>query len=110
MSIWCRCLRRPSPCWSRLRKYRRVGICLCRCALHEQADGENTINKALRVIGYDTKTEVCGHGFRTMACSALNESALWSKDAIERQMSHKERNGVRAAYVHRQNIWKPVWR
>lgn len=62
---------------------------------------ENTINKALRVIGYDTKTEVCGHGFRTMACTALNESALWSKDAIERQMSHKERNGVRAAYVHK---------
>lgn len=62
---------------------------------------ENTINKALRVIGYDTKTEICGHGFRTMACSALNESALWSKDAIERQMSHKERNGVRAAYVHK---------
>ncbi|APV90372.1 tyrosine-type recombinase/integrase [Salmonella enterica] len=62
---------------------------------------ENTINKALRVMGYDTKTEVCGHGFRTMACSALNESGLWSKDAIERQMSHKERNGVRAAYVHK---------
>ncbi|MDN8600327.1 tyrosine-type recombinase/integrase [Citrobacter sp. S2-9] len=62
---------------------------------------ENTINKALRVMGYDTKTEVCGHGFRTMACSALNESGLWSRDAIERQMSHKERNGVRAAYVHK---------
>ncbi|HAG1880141.1 TPA: integrase arm-type DNA-binding domain-containing protein [Salmonella enterica] len=62
---------------------------------------ENTINKALRVIGYNTKTDVCGHGFRTMACSALNESGLWSKDAIERQMSHKERNGVRAAYVHK---------
>lgn len=56
---------------------------------------ENTINKALRMIGYDTKTEVCGHGFRTMACSALNESALWSKDAIERH------NGMRAAYVHK---------
>lgn len=62
---------------------------------------ENTINKALRVIGYDTKTEVCGHGFRTMACNALNESGRWPKDAIERQMSHKERNGVRAAYVHK---------
>ncbi len=62
---------------------------------------ENTINKALRVIGYNTKTDVCGHGFRTMACSALNESGLWSKDAIERQMSHKERNGVRAAYVYK---------
>ena len=62
---------------------------------------ENTINKALRVMGYDTKTQVCCHGFRTMACSALNESGRWSKDAIERQMSHKERNGVRAAYVHK---------
>ncbi len=62
---------------------------------------ENTINKALRVIGYNTKTEVCGHGFRAMACSALNESGRWSRDAIERQMSHKERNGVRAAYVHK---------
>ena len=61
---------------------------------------ENTINKALRVMGYNTKTDLCGHGFRTMACGALNESGLWSKDAIERQMSHKERNGVRAAYVH----------
>lgn len=61
---------------------------------------ENTIKKALWVIGYDTKTEACGHGFRTVACSALNESA-WSKDAIERQMNHKERNGVRAAYEHK---------
>lgn len=32
---------------------------------------ENTVNKALRVIGYDTKVEFCGHGFRTMACSSL---------------------------------------
>ncbi|KAA1189835.1 tyrosine-type recombinase/integrase [Photorhabdus heterorhabditis] len=60
---------------------------------------ENTINAALRTIGYDTKTEVCGHGFRAMACSALVESGLWSKDAVERQMSHTERNGVRAAYI-----------
>lgn len=62
---------------------------------------ENTINKALRVIGYDTQTDICGHGFRTMACSALNESGRWSKDAIERQMSHRERNNVRAAYIHK---------
>lgn len=49
---------------------------------------ENTVNSALRVMGYDTKVEVCGHGFRTMACSSLIESRLWSKDAVERQMSH----------------------
>lgn len=62
---------------------------------------ENTVNKALRVMGFDTKVEVCGHGFRTMACSSLIESGLWSKDAVERQMSHQERNSVRAAYIHK---------
>lgn len=62
---------------------------------------ENTVNKALRVMGYDTKVEVCGHGFRTMACSSLIESGLWSRDAVERQMSHMERSSVRAAYIHK---------
>ncbi|WP_122500447.1 tyrosine-type recombinase/integrase [Pseudomonas viridiflava] len=62
---------------------------------------ENTVNSALRNMGYDTKTEICGHGFRSMACSALIESGLWSETAIERQMSHKERNNVRAAYIHK---------
>jgi integrase len=62
---------------------------------------ENTVNAALRRLGYDTRVDVCGHGFRAMACSALLESGQWSEDAIERQMSHKERNGVRAAYIHR---------
>lgn len=65
------------------------------------AMSENTINKALRAMGYETKAEVCGHGFRTMACSALIESGLWSRDAVERQMSHQERNSVRAAYIHK---------
>ncbi|HDL7170753.1 TPA: integrase arm-type DNA-binding domain-containing protein [Yersinia enterocolitica] len=62
---------------------------------------ENTVNTALRGMGYDTKTDVCGHGFRAMACSALVECGLWSKDAVERQMSHQERNSVRAAYIHK---------
>lgn len=58
---------------------------------------ENTVNIALRTMGYDTKK----HGFRTMACSALIESGLWSRDAVEKQMSHQERNSVRAAYIHK---------
>lgn len=62
---------------------------------------ENTTNLALRRMGYDTKTEVCGHGFRTIACSSLIESGLWSVDAVERQMGHQERNNVRAAYTHK---------
>lgn len=62
---------------------------------------ENTTNRALRLMGYDTKTDICGHGFRAMACSALVESERWSRDAVERQMSHQERNSVRAAYTHK---------
>ncbi|EMJ9773698.1 MULTISPECIES: tyrosine-type recombinase/integrase [Proteus] len=62
---------------------------------------ENTVNKSLRVMGYDTQVDICGHGFRTMACSSLIESGLWSRDAVERQMSHQERNSVRAAYIHK---------
>ncbi|EHG4039358.1 integrase arm-type DNA-binding domain-containing protein [Salmonella enterica] len=62
---------------------------------------ENTVNKALRLMGYDTKQDICGHGFRAMACSALMESGLWSQDAVERQMSHQERNSVRLAYIHK---------
>lgn len=62
---------------------------------------ENMINETLGKIGYDTKTEVYGHGFRTLACSVLVESGLWSEDAVEFQMNHKESNSVRAAYTHK---------
>lgn len=58
-----------------------------------------TPNNALRNLGY-TKEQLHFHGFRALACSALIESGLFSKDSIERQMSHQERNGVRAAYIH----------
>ncbi|WP_099133552.1 tyrosine-type recombinase/integrase [Xenorhabdus ehlersii] len=61
---------------------------------------ESTVNNALRGMGYDTKTDVCGHGFRTMARGAMGESGLWNDDAIERQLSHVERKSVRAAYIH----------
>lgn len=37
---------------------------------------ENTINRALRKTDYDTQQDICGHGFRTLACSALIESGL----------------------------------
>lgn len=61
---------------------------------------ENTLNKTLQRLGYDTSSEICAHGIRAMACSALIESGRWSRDAIELQMSHQERNSVRAAYSH----------
>lgn len=67
---------------------------------------ERTINQALQRMGYDTKTDVCGHGFRAMACGALVQSTLWQRDAVERQMSHQERNDVRQAYVHQAEFIK----
>lgn len=61
---------------------------------------ESTINKTLRRIGYNTNTDICGHGFRGMACSALVQSTLFQKEAVEKQMSHQERDQVRLAYTH----------
>jgi integrase len=62
----------------------------------ERPMSDNTINGALRRLGY-TKDEMTGHGFRSMASTLLNEQG-WNRDAIERQLAHSERDGVRAAY------------
>ena len=64
---------------------------------------ENTINAALRRIGY-LGTEMTAHGFRAMASTLLNESGLWSVDAIERALAHKDGNLTRGAY-HRGQHW-----
>ena len=61
---------------------------------------ENTVNDMIRRMGYSTQDDVCIHGFRGMACGALIESNLFTEDAVEKQMSHQERNGVRLAYMH----------
>jgi integrase len=57
---------------------------------------ENAITAALRRMDY-TGQQMTGHGFRTMASTLLNELG-WSADAIERQLAHAERDGVRNAY------------
>lgn len=41
-----------------------------------------------------------------MACSSMNESGLWNRDAIERHMGHQERDKVRAAYQHKAEYLK----
>lgn len=57
---------------------------------------ENTLNAALRRLGYDKNT-MTAHGFRSMASTILNEQQ-WHKDAIERQLAHGERDKVRGSY------------
>lgn len=61
---------------------------------------ENTVNKTLKRMKYNTKTDVCLHGFRGMARGALGLSGLFDRDAIERQMSHKTDNAIEWAYTH----------
>jgi len=62
----------------------------------ERCMSENTINAALRRLGFD-KTEMSGHGFRSAASSMLNESGKWNPDAIERQLAHADNDRVRRA-------------
>lgn len=64
---------------------------------------ENTINAALRRMGYSGK-EMTAHGFRSMASTLLNESSKWNPDAIEKALAHKDGNSIRAAY-HRGTHW-----
>lgn len=63
---------------------------------------ENTVNAALRRLGYD-QTQMTGHGFRSMASTLLNEMG-WHRDAIERQLAHAEKDGVRAAYNRAEHL------
>jgi integrase len=65
---------------------------------------ENTLNAALRRLGYGTE-DMSSHGFRAMAATRLNETGRWNADAIERQMAHQEANAVRRAYTHSAEYW-----
>jgi integrase len=63
---------------------------------------ENTLNQALRRLGY-TRDEIVSHSFRGMASTILHENISkhgFHSDVIERQLAHAERNGVKAAYNH----------
>lgn len=64
---------------------------------------ENTLNAALRRMGYAPDV-MSAHGFRASASTLLNESGLWSEDAIERALAHGDRNIIRGIY-HRGRHW-----
>ena len=65
---------------------------------------ENTLNAALRRMGY-SGDEMTAHGLRATASTLLNESGLWSHDAIERALAHQDANAVRGIY-HRGQHWE----
>ncbi len=59
---------------------------------------ENTMNTALRRMGYDAET-MTSHGFRASFSTLANESGLWSPDAIERALAHQDADAIRRAYA-----------
>jgi integrase len=58
---------------------------------------ENTINAALRYLGFDGDT-ITGHGFRAMARTVLDEVLGFRPDYIEHQLAHAVRDPLGRAY------------
>jgi integrase len=67
---------------------------------------ENTLNTALRRLGY-SKDEIVSHGFRAMFSTIANENIPihgCHTDVIERHLAHVELNKVKGAYNHAEYI------
>lgn len=64
---------------------------------HERPMSENTVNAALRTLGFSAD-EVTGHGFRATARTMLHERLGYSPDVIEAQLAHTVRDSLGRAY------------
>ena len=58
---------------------------------------ENAVNAALRNMGI-TKEEMCGHGFRAMARTIMDEVRGERLDLVEHQLAHRVRDPNGRAY------------
>ena len=65
---------------------------------HERPMSGAAINAALRRMGYDTRTEITGHGFRAMARTILHEELGHKPEVIEHQLAHKVPDALGTAY------------
>jgi integrase len=59
---------------------------------------ENTVNAALRRLGYDTQKDMTGHGFRAMARTILHEELRFDPVVIEHQLAHQVPDALGTAY------------
>ena len=59
---------------------------------------EAAINAALKRMGYDTQTQITGHGFRAMARTILHERLNIDPHIIEHQLAHSVPDALGAAY------------
>jgi integrase len=59
---------------------------------------DGTINAALCRMGFNTKTEITGHGFRAMARTILHEELHVKPEVIEHQLAHAVSDALGTAY------------
>lgn len=64
---------------------------------HDRPMSENTINAALRYMGYDQQT-MTGHGFRAIARTLLDEVLGFEPHLIEHQLAHGVKDPLGRAY------------
>lgn len=64
---------------------------------HDRPMSENTINAALRYMGYDHQT-MTGHGFRAIARTLLDEVLGFEPHIIEHQLAHAVKDPLGRAY------------
>ena len=64
---------------------------------HDRAMSENTVNAALRAMGFP-QDEVTGHGFRATARTMLHERLGFDPHVIEAQLAHSVRDSLGRAY------------
>lgn len=65
---------------------------------HAKPMSEAAILAALRRMGYDTSTEMSGHGFRAMARTILHEELGFDPAVIEHQLAHRVPDALGTAY------------
>jgi integrase len=75
---------------------------------------ESAINAALKRMGYDTKTQITGHGFRAMARTILHERLNIDPAIIEHQLAHKVPDTLGSAYnrtkfIEQRTIMMQTW-
>jgi integrase len=59
---------------------------------------DNTVNSALRTLGYDTKEQITGHGFRATARTLIRELLGWDREVIERHLAHVSNEELGGSY------------
>ncbi|CAE6686179.1 tyrosine-type recombinase/integrase [Paraburkholderia nemoris] len=75
---------------------------------------EAAINAALRRLGYDTRTEITGHGFRAMARTILHEELEQKPEVIEHQLAHAVPDNLGSAYnrtkfIRERRVMMQLW-